>query len=191
MSQIEIEIDGKKIRATPHATILEVARENGIEIPTLCYNEQVKPSGVCRMCMVEITKNNRKRLVASCVYPVEENLVVKTDTEKIKKIRSMLVELLYTAVPADIIEKYGPEKPRFDTENINCTLCGLCVRYCADIVGKHAAYFKGRGVDRHIAIIPELAEECALCGKCYNICTGGSITNLYEKAQESDSPVNA
>ena len=186
MKKFEIEIDGRKISARSGATILEVARENGIDIPTLCYNEQIKPSGACRMCMVEITKNQRSRLVASCVYPVEENLVVKTDTEEIKKIRRMIIELLWAAVPAETKEKYGPAQCRFASENTKCTLCGLCVRFCAEIAGKNAAYFKGRGADRQVAIVPELAEDCALCGKCFFICTGGAIVDLYEKAENPD-----
>jgi bidirectional [NiFe] hydrogenase diaphorase subunit len=77
MKRIQLEIDGKKVQAKEGATILEVAHENGIYIPTLCHNDELKPSGVCRLCMVEISKNKRTKLVASCVYPVERNLVGK------------------------------------------------------------------------------------------------------------------
>jgi bidirectional [NiFe] hydrogenase diaphorase subunit len=187
MKTFEIEIDGKKIQTHDGPTILQVARQNDIDIPTLCYSETVKPSGACRMCMVEITKNSRTRLVASCVYPVAENLIVKTDTEKLKKIRRLIVELLWSAVPEEMTEKYGPQKYRYPAPLNNCTLCGLCVRYCRQVAKKHAAYFKGRGVNREIAIIPELTVECSKCSKCFNICTGGSITDLYEKT-ESQNP---
>jgi bidirectional [NiFe] hydrogenase diaphorase subunit len=69
MNTIQLEINGKKVQAKEGATILEVARQNGIYIPTLCNHPELKPSGVCRLCMVEISKNKRKSLVASCVYP--------------------------------------------------------------------------------------------------------------------------
>jgi len=192
MKTVLIEIDGKKIKAPLGAALLQVARQNDIDIPTLCYNEQLEAVGVCRMCLVEVTKNKRSRLVASCVYPVEENLVVKTDSEKINKIRRMIVELLYPAVPEELAQKYGPQSPRFVPEYADCTLCGLCVRYCAQIKKGNVAYFQGRGVDRHVALIPELAEECIYCSKCFNLCTGGLITGLYDKPeyQKLPSPEN-
>jgi bidirectional [NiFe] hydrogenase diaphorase subunit len=86
MDNITIEIDGKTIKASPGTTILQNAREQGIFIPTLCYEEKLAPYGGCRLCMVEITNNKRQRLVASCIYTVEEGLIVKTDTEQVNRI---------------------------------------------------------------------------------------------------------
>jgi bidirectional [NiFe] hydrogenase diaphorase subunit len=174
METIQLEIDGKQIKAKEGSTILEVARENGIYIPTLCNHPELEPSGVCRLCMVEILKNKRTKLVASCVYPVEENLVVKTNTEKIRKIRKMIVELLWPTVPA-LAEEFGVEKSRFVPENTECCLCGLCVQYCAEVKKLGAVYFKGRGINRQIAILPEMADECAYCTKCHGLCPGGWI----------------
>jgi bidirectional [NiFe] hydrogenase diaphorase subunit len=174
MKTIRLEIDGKQIEAKEGSTILEVARENGINIPTLCNHPELEPSGVCRLCMVEISKNKRTKLVASCVYPVEENLVVKTDTEKIKKIRRMIVELLWPTVPG-LAKELGVEKSRFVPENTECCLCGLCVQYCANVKKLGAVYFKGRGINRQPAILPELADECAYCTKCHSLCPGGWI----------------
>jgi bidirectional [NiFe] hydrogenase diaphorase subunit len=174
MKTIQLEINGKKVQADEGATILEVARKNGIYIPTLCNHPDLKPSGVCRLCMVEITKNNRQRLVASCVYPAEENLVVKTETEKINKIRRMIVELLWPTVPA-LAKEFGVEGSRFVPEHTECCLCGLCVQHCAEIEKTNAVYFKGRGINREIAVLPEFADYCAYCTKCYGLCPGGLI----------------
>jgi len=174
MKTIRLEIDGKKVHAKEGATILEVARENGIYIPTLCHNDELKPSGVCRLCMVEISKNKRTKLVASCVYPVEKNLVVKTNSEKIRKIRRMIVELLWPTVPA-LAKEFEVEKSRFVPEHTECCLCGLCVQYCAEVRKLNAVYFKGRGINREVAILPEMVDECAYCTKCYGLCPGGWI----------------
>lgn len=174
MKRIQLEIDGKKVQAKEGATILEVARENGIYIPTLCHNDELKPSGVCRLCMVEISKNKRTKLVASCVYPVEKNLVVKTNSEKIRKIRKMIVELLWPTVPA-LAKEFEVEKSRFVPEHTECCLCGLCVQYCAEVRKLNAVYFKGRGINREVAILPELVDDCAYCTKCYGLCPGGWI----------------
>jgi len=174
MKTIQLKIDGKKVQAKEGATILEVARENDIYIPTLCHHNELKPSGTCRLCMVEISKNKRTKLVASCVYLVEENLVVKTDSKKIRKIRKMIVELLWPTVPA-LAEEFGVEKSRFVPEHTECCLCGLCVQYCAEVKKLNAVYFKGRGINRQVAILPELADECAYCEECYGLCPGGWI----------------
>jgi len=176
MKTIQLGIDGKKVRAKEGATILEVARENGIYIPTLCHHNELEPSGVCRLCMVEISKDKRTKLVASCVYPVEENLVVKTDSEKIRKIRRMIIELLWPSVPA-LAKEFGVEKSRFVPEHTECCLCGLCVRYCAEVKKLNAVYFKGRGINRELAVIPELADECIYCAGCFDLCPGGLIVN--------------
>jgi len=68
---VNLTIDGRKLQAEEGKTVLEVARDNGIDIPTLCYNEELEPYGACRPCIVEISKNNRTRLVTSCLYPIE------------------------------------------------------------------------------------------------------------------------
>ena len=90
-----MEIDGRTVEAEEGTTVLQAARSIGIKIPTLCHDDRLEAYGGCRMCMVEIeTKWGRKRLVASCVYPVEEGLKVQTNTEKVKRIRRMIIELL-------------------------------------------------------------------------------------------------
>jgi len=180
MESIRLEIDGKTIEAEEGTTILRAAQGAGIDIPTLCYDERLAPYGACRLCTVEIIKNNRTRLVASCVYPVEEGLVVKTDSEQVRKIRKMILELLLPLAPTGPIEslaqEYGLKGSRFTAERTSCVLCGLCVRYCAEIKKANAIGFIGRGIEREVAFLPEVAPRvCDSCRECFAICPGGKL----------------
>ncbi len=181
MGTISLEIDGEKVRAEEGATIFEAARENGIHIPALCHYDRLSSYGACRLCMVEISNGKKTRLVASCIYPVQENLVVKTDTDRIRKIRRMIVELLWPLLPS-LARKYGIEKSRFIPEYTDCSMCGLCVRYCAEVKKLNVVYFKGRGIDRQPAVVPELANECVYCRECFDLCSGGWIVNRCDDA---------
>lgn len=180
MKSIKLKIDGKTIEAEEGMTILQAARGAGIDIPTLCYHEKLSPYGACRLCTVEIIKDSRTRLVASCVYPVEEKLLVKTDSGRVRKIRKMVLELLLPLAPTGPLEtlaqRYGLEKSRFSAEKTSCILCGLCVRYCAEIKKANAIGFIGRGVDRQVAFLPEVATKvCDSCRECFAICPGGKV----------------
>ena len=126
--------------------------------------------------MVEIANGERSKLVASCVYIVEENLIIKTNTDKIKKIRSMIVELLWPSLQ-DLAKEYGITKSRFTHERTDCNLCGLCVRYCAEAKKLNAVYFRGRGINREIAVVPDLMNECVYGRECFDLCTGGWIVD--------------
>ena len=90
---VNIEINGSSVRAKEGLTILEAAQYAGVEIPTLCYNEETEHNSSCRMCSVEIEKRGRRRIVAACSYPVEEGLRINTDTDKINRIRKTILEL--------------------------------------------------------------------------------------------------
>jgi len=180
MKSIRLEIEGDIVKAEEGMTILQAARMAGIDIPTLCYDERLAPYGACRLCTVEITKDSRTRLVASCVYPVEEGLVVSTNSERVRKIRKMVLELLLPLAPTGPLEslarKYGLEKSRFTAERTDCVLCGLCVRYCAEIKKANAIGFVGRGIDRDVACLPEVAPKvCNSCRECFALCPGGKV----------------
>ncbi len=179
MKTVRLKIDGKDVEAKEGMTVLEAAREAGIEIPTLCYHEKLAPYGACRLCTVEITKNNRSRLVTSCVYNVEDGLVVKTNTPEVQKIRKMLLELMLASAPilSDFAKEYGVDAPRFTADVTQCILCGLCVRYCAEVKGANAITFVGRGVDRRIAFVDEVVSTgvCMDCRQCFGVCPTGKI----------------
>jgi len=177
MGTVTLEIEGKTVQAEKGTTVLEAARSAGIHIPTLCHDDRLEEYGGCRMCMVEIeTKRGRKRLVASCVYPVEEGLRVQTATEKVKKIRRMIIELLWPSWQP-YAEEYGVTSSRFKTGMTDCSLCGLCVRYCADVKKANNVYFKGRGVERQPALVDGAELECRACGECFTLCGSGWIAS--------------
>ena len=179
---VSLEIDGKEVKVEEGKTILEAAKEAGIEIPTLCYHEGLKPYGACRICSVEIERKGRTRIVTACCYPVEEGLKVKTNSEKVKKIRRTIIEMLLPISPTgpimSLAKKYGVEKSRFSGECTYCILCGLCVRYCAEIKKENAITFIGRGADRKVAVVPEKADVCAMCRECYELCPSGKVANI-------------
>jgi NADH dehydrogenase/NADH:ubiquinone oxidoreductase subunit G len=179
MKKVKLNIDGKEVEADQGKTVLEAARAAGINIPTLCYNEKLAPYGACRFCTVEISKGGKTRLVVSCVYNVEEGLVVKTDTPRVVKIRKMLLELMLASSPIllELAKQYGIEKSRFQSEITQCILCGQCVRYCAEIKGANAITFVGRGVNRRVAFVDEVVERgvCMDCRQCYGLCPTGKI----------------
>jgi len=180
---VKITIDGIAFQAEKDATILEVARENGIEIPTLCYNESLGPEGRCRLCMVEVKKGSRSRLVTSCLYPVEEGLEVQTATEKVRLTRRMVLELLLARCPdSEVIQEMaaamGVKEPRFrpDEENWKCILCGLCVKTCEEAVGVSAIGLSYRGSHKKVGTpFVEPTMVCIGCGACHYICPTGAI----------------
>jgi NADH dehydrogenase/NADH:ubiquinone oxidoreductase subunit G len=125
---------------------------------------------------VEIEAHGRTRLVISCVYLAEDNLVVKTRSEKVDRIRKNLLELLLAHAPdspqlQDLALEYGADKNRYGKEASFCVHCGLCVRYCAEVKKKNAIGFVDRGVRKEICFIPEIASrECNNCKECFELC---------------------
>jgi len=185
MSDILLQIDGKEVRAKEGMTILEAARGEGISIPTLCHHEKLEPFGGCRICMVEIEVRGWKRLVVSCVYPAEENLIVRTRTEKVDRIRKTILELLLAHAPdahdlQEMAQEYGADKNRFEKDASFCIHCGLCVRYCAEVKKKNAVGFVDRGIRKEISFIPEIsAKECWNCKECFPLCPTSYLQAVY------------
>jgi bidirectional [NiFe] hydrogenase diaphorase subunit len=185
MSEILLQIDGKEVKAKAGMTVLEAARSAGINIPTLCYHEKLEPYGGCRLCVVEVESRGSTRLVVSCVYPVEKNLVVKTRSEKVDRIRKMVLQLLLAHAPdafdlQDLAKEYGADKNRFEKEASFCIHCGLCVRYCAEVKKKNALGFIDRGIRKEISFIPEIAsKECWNCKECFPLCPTEALQAAY------------
>lgn len=176
MSDVVMQIDGKEVKATVDMTVLQAARAAGIHIPTLCHHEKLEAFGGCRMCMVEVETRGRKNYVVSCVYPVAKDLVVRTRSERVDKIRRTILEELLAHAPnspelVELAREYRADPNRFEKDPYFCILCGLCVRYCDEVKGKNAVDFIERGAVREINFIPEIAkEECWGCQECFAIC---------------------
>jgi bidirectional [NiFe] hydrogenase diaphorase subunit len=176
MEFIKLCIDGKSVAVKKGITILQAAQSNGMEIPTHCHDDNLQPYGACRMCLVEITKNNKKRLVASCLYEVEEGLFVKTRTGEIDKIRKMIIELTWPILN-QYAEEYGAQKDRFQNENPDCSLCGKCTRFCAESKIGDIVYSKGRGIHRDIDLTPNHDYDYNVYKQCMSYCAPGKLRN--------------
>ena len=172
-------INDKEVEAKEGMTILQAARDVGIDIPTLCYDHRLSPYGACRLCMVEISINGKTSLVSSCLYYVEDGLHVNTESPRVIKIRKILLELIMASVPLgsapgveDLARRYGVEEPRFEAEASPCIRCGQCVRYCSEIKKAHALGFISRGVNRQVAFVPGVDSTgvCTGCRECYGLC---------------------
>jgi bidirectional [NiFe] hydrogenase diaphorase subunit len=197
MSEINLQIDGKKVIASEGMTILDAARSAGVSIPTLCDHEKLHPYGACRVCTVEADAHERTSLLAACQHPVEEGLVVRTRTEQVDKIRKVLLEQMLAHAPDseqinELAKIYGADRDRFEKESNFCILCGLCVRYCAEIKQKHAIGFFDRGAKREIAFIPEIAlRECWDCKECFPLCPTSALQAAYVLTEALAAPPTA
>jgi NADH dehydrogenase/NADH:ubiquinone oxidoreductase subunit G len=181
-------VDDKNVMVSAGQTIFEALQHmTGIgDIPGLCYNPTVKSYGACRLCTVEVSEDQGKsfKFVASCLYPVKEGQIVRTNTEKIRKLRKGIIEFLLARCPdvkviQDLAKEYGVEKPRFSLEENSCILCGLCVRVCQENMGKSAISLVNRGIYKEVAApfyAYELGAECIGCGDCSYVCPTGAIT---------------
>ena len=176
MTEINLTIDGRQVKAEAGMTVLDVARREGIYIPTLCHHEKLEAYGGCRLCMVEVESRGWTSYVVSCLYPVAKDIVVRTRSEKVDKIRKVLVEELMAHAPdapelVKLAEEYGADRNRFEREASFCVLCGLCVRYCNEVKQKNAVSFFDNGSVRQIKFVAEVAKnECWDCQECFAIC---------------------
>ena len=172
----KINIDGIDFNAPEGWTILETARYLGLEIPSLCYYEGLSPWGGCRLCIVEINKHKNSKLATSCTYPVEEQLHVRTDSEKVSRVRKIILELLIAQCPTskvlqDLASRMGLNRVRFSPRWENCIQCGLCVRMCNEQMMAEAVGFSGRGRSMRISTpYHENSEVCRKCGGCIYVC---------------------
>ncbi len=194
MADILLQIDGKEVKAKEGMTVLEAAQSVGIKIPTLCHHEKLEPYGGCRICTVEIESRGWARLVAGCLYPVEKDLIVRTRSEKVDRIRKMIIELLMAHAPdsfelLELAKEYGADRDRFEKEASFCIHCGLCVRYCAEVKKKHVVGFVDRGTRKEISFIPELAaKECWNCKECFPLCPTSALQAAYVLANALSTP---
>ncbi|MCL5022050.1 MAG: molybdopterin-dependent oxidoreductase [Nitrospirae bacterium] len=206
---ITVTINGTKITFVKPVTILEAARAAGIDIPTLCHHDALKPYGGCRLCLVEIEKV--PRLQTSCSQQVSDGMVVRTETEKVVEARRAVLEFLLINHPLDcshcdkagecelqdLAVKYGPATGRFAEskrkypENFEdplivrnrerCILCSRCVRMCDDVQGASALCVANRGSKAYVEPFSGGRYDCEYCGNCLSVCPVGAITSRLHR----------
>ena len=192
---VTLVIDGRDLSAHDSESIIEVCRDNGIPIPSLCYLDGLSVWGACRLCMVEI--DGQARLFSACSTRVAEGMKVSTDSERLRRYRRMIVELLlaernhYCSVCVSnghcelqaLAQRCGVDHvrvpyrqaryavdsshPSFRLDHNRCVLCSRCVRVCDEIEGAHTLDVMGRGVD--CQVISDLARpwgESDTCTSC-------------------------
>ncbi len=177
----ELTIDDRTVGVPEGATVLEAAKELGIDIPTLCHHKVLPPYGACRVCLVEVVSGERRQLVASCAYPAMEGIRVFTDTDLVRDTRRVVLELLLSRsseVPLirELAGRYGVTDTNLKKRNDTCIMCGLCVRVCHEVVGRSVTSFVARGYEREVSTpYKELSDVCIGCGACALVCPTDAV----------------
>ena len=202
---VKLTIDGREIQAEKGALLIEVARQNGIEVPAFCYHEGYTLKAACRMCLVEIEKT--PKLQVGCTTPVAEGMVVRTDSQVVRQARKGTLEFLLTNHPLDcpvcdkggecelqdMVFRYGAGESRFVERKVHapeqqwspvvffdpprCILCYRCIRACDEGMGVNALGVGNRGVISEIVPNHHDHLECDECGACIDICPVGALTS--------------
>lgn len=173
---VNVTIDGATIRAIKGNSVLDTAIEYGICIPHLCHVPYLSDIGACRLCIVEHVENGRSAITTSCTLKVQEGMVIRANSDNIRKLRRNLAELLVAQAPnsraiQDIALRCGVKEVRYPFRNDDCVLCGRCVRVCTEVWKARAIGFVGRGKDRRVAHPFDVRTEfCKQCGNCIQIC---------------------
>jgi len=200
--QFQIQIDGKDVAVPEGATILDAASQLGIETPTLCFLENLTPVNVCRVCVVEL--EGSRTLVPACSRKVEQGMKIKTDSDRVRLSRRLVLEFLASSVDVSTapslqqyLKEYGGDPQRFGSSESNvklsvkidndlyirdyakCILCYKCVEACGvDAQNTFAIGVAGRGFTAHIATefdIPLPESACVYCGNCIGVCPTGAL----------------
>ncbi len=194
-------IDGQEVTAELGKTLLEVAREMGKDIPTICFHEATTANALCRICVVEV--EGQRVLQPACVVKAGAGMKVQTRSEKVIRARRTILEMLQSTMDLSeapeiqkMMAEYGADANRFpdaqrrESEVIDdnpmyvrdyskCLLCWRCVQVCADDAQyTFAINFDGRGFETQIGTffdkaIPETS--CVLCGQCVGVCPTGAL----------------
>ncbi len=158
MEKVKISINGMEMEVASNLTILEAAKEAGISIPTLCYLKDLNEVGACRVCVVEV--EGARTLQASCVVPVREGMVIKTNTKRVRDSQKVTTELILANHNRECLTCYRSK---------NCELQKL-----SDDLGITELSFEGEKregqIDNMSASIVRDSSKCILCGRCVQAC---------------------
>ncbi len=204
---VELTIDGRKVSVPAGTTIFDAARMHNIAIPTLCHQQNEKPVGVCRVCVVDV---GARVYTASCIRPVEPGMAVNTAADGVKRARHTLIELLMSDHPSPCARerqsgdcelealakqeqitaaRYAPRATRRGPDDSSmsiavdfdaCILCDRCIRGCSDIRENFVLGRMGKGATTGIAFDdnePMGESSCVSCGECMVSCPTGALTN--------------
>ncbi|MDL2259839.1 [FeFe] hydrogenase, group A [Deltaproteobacteria bacterium OttesenSCG-928-K17] len=176
---VTLTIDGKQVTVPAGVTVWAAARKIGVHIPTLCHHFDVKPYAGCRVCVVEV--EGARTLAAACAFPVAEGMVVKTNTQKVREARKLVVELLLANHPKNCLTCDRSQ---------NCELQELALE-----MGIHEVRFQGKKpnwpLDNTNPAIVRDQNKCVLCGRCVRICSEKQTVNVYTFANRGfDSTVS-
>ncbi|HEY8348313.1 MAG TPA: NADH-dependent [FeFe] hydrogenase, group A6 [Clostridia bacterium] len=206
---VNITINNRKITANEGETIMEAARRNNINIPSLCWLEGVHKAGSCRICVVEV--EGAKTLQASCIVPVQEGMVIRTNTEKVRKTRKLLYELIMSDHPRECLscarnqncelqklgemisadnDRFAGERSKSDIDDSSpsivrdmskCILCRRCVTVCNEIQEVGVLNVQNRGFDSVVGPAEGLALNTVNCTCCGQCTTVCPVGALQEK----------
>jgi bidirectional [NiFe] hydrogenase diaphorase subunit len=185
-------IDGRDVTAREDETILTIARQNGINIPTLCHLDGLSERGACRLCIVEV--KGAPRLMPSCVTLPRQDMEVVTNSERVTDYRKKILELLFTERNHVCYDYIYPRfsvdhsHERFSVDHNRCVLCQRCVRVCEEVEGAASWDAMGRGIESRV--ITDLnqpwgsSETCTGCGKCVHVCPTGALSEKGKSVAE-------
>lgn len=172
-------INGKECSFEPGECIVDIAKRNGIEIPTLCHHESLRGQGCCRVCMVE----QDGKEVPACITKLTRDCKIETESEKIKQHRAIILALLQRRAPNselinEMCKKYGAinsDRLKVAVDADKCILCGLCARACK-ATGSGAISTLMRGTQKYVGTpYDEESADCVGCGSCAKVCPTGAI----------------
>ncbi len=215
-NEITLTLDGQEISVEQGKTLLDAARENGKDVPTICYHDATTANGLCRICVVEV--EGMRVLQPACVVQAGAGMKVQTRSEKVVRSRKTILEMLdstmdlseaadiqvmmtdYSAEPdrfPDAVRRESEVKddnPMYIRDYSKCLLCWRCVQVCAeDAQYTFAINFDGRGFETQIGTffdkaIPETS--CVLCGQCVGVCPTGALKPKREYLLEQGMSPN-
>ncbi len=172
---VTITIDGETLETPAGTSVLAAALEAGICIPNLCYLPETRPTGACRICLVELERGGRTKMTASCTLEAADGMVIHAHSDNVLRARRNIIELLLAEVPESevlqsLAERLEVDEVRYPEREQDCILCGRCVAACADVAKTGGKGSIGRGPNRHIGLTFYQDKYCQKCDECKERC---------------------